>query len=1036
MTVESLDNYAGQRMNPLARKLTHRFYEWEKRGRGWKIWDKPVEIEPPFRPFRHQPFYDHVDDDGRRHTLVSRLLQKISASSCEPQIQTHKPLGAEGPTFIADEFGLVEIQVTLPVDMDSSPLTAEHFLMNLAHCEGSISFEIVGTSQAIVLQFVCREADCLRVRRQLKAHFPDAMLTEERDYLTRHLSNQYRANSVIADFGLSNEFMRPILTFRKFASDPVVGITGAIDSLEENEVGLLQVLFQPVRYPWAESILHSVTGLDGKDFFADAPEMRGMAQQKTSRPLYAAVVRVAAQSLSNGRSWDIVRSIGAALGQFADPISNEFVPLENDSYSLTAHREDMLQRRSQRCGMILNSDELVGLVHLPSPSVKAERMCRRALRSKVSPSIVHSGEIVLGSNEHNGKTSLVALKPEHRVRHTYVVGASGTGKSTFLLNTIIQDIENGHGLGVLDPHGDLISDIIERIPERRHKDVVLVDPSDESYPIGFNILSAHSELEKILIASDMVAMFRRLSTSWGDQMTTVLSNAVLAFLESDQAGTLSDLRRFLVEKDFRRKFLATVKDRDIVYYWEKEFPLLSGRPQGPILTRLDAFLRPKIIRHMVSQRENRLDFADIMNGKKIFLARLAQGAIGEENAYVLGTLLVSKFHQITLSRQEIMESRREPFYLYIDEFHNFVTPSMASILSSVRKYRLGLILAHQELRQLEKRDAEVAGAALSNPYTRVCFRVGELDAKKLAAGLSFFESTDLLNLGTGEAICRVERADHDFNLRVPLPDVINKDLATKRRESVRAVSRGRYGTPKKQIQDFLDRQWSNSQNTGQREKKEPKAEKRPNEPPVVSVPELPVTKPLEETEIEPAIKSPRSTPTSTLMGKGGQEHKYLQNLIKRWTEGMGYRAIIEKELENGASIDVYLDKGEISIACEIAVTTTPDHEWANIRKCLAVQPTYVVAVSTDSAKLVKIEKLAADKLGAMEGQKIKFLSPEELFHFIQEIEADAAATEHTVRGYKVRVKYGAPGEAEQRSRKRAVSRVILDVLAKRKERTR
>ena len=243
---------------------------------------------------------------------------------------------------------------------------------------------------------------------------------------------------------------------------------------------------------------------------------------------------------------------------------------------------------------------------------------------------------------------------------------------------------------------------------------MLLDPSDEAYPVGFNILSAHSELERNLLASDLVSVFRRLSTSFGDQMTTVLGNAILAFLESSEGGTLADLRRFLVEPGFRERFLATVRDPEIVYYWQKEFPLLTGKPQGPILTRLDTFLRPKVIRHMVSQKENRLDFAAIMNGRKILLAKLSQGLIGEENSYLLGTLIVSKLNQIATSRQNMAAAERTPFYLYIDEFHNFVTPSLAAILVGARKYNLGLILAHQELQQLveprqrcgERRDLE------------------------------------------------------------------------------------------------------------------------------------------------------------------------------------------------------------------------------------------------------------------------------------------------------------------------------------------
>ncbi len=179
---------------------------------------------------------------------------------------------------------------------------------------------------------------------------------------------------------------------------------------------------------------------------------------------------------------------------------------------------------------------------------------------------------------------------------------------------VAQDIAAGHGFAVLDPHGDLIDDVLARIPSDRARDVMLFDPADEAFPIGFNILSAHSELERTLLSSDLTAVFKRLSTTFGDQMATVLSNAILAFLESSEGGTLIDLRRFLIDKGFRARFLETVQDAQVVSYWQEEFPLLKGLPYAPLLTRLNTFLRPKLIRHMVAQKHDRLDMRAIMDG--------------------------------------------------------------------------------------------------------------------------------------------------------------------------------------------------------------------------------------------------------------------------------------------------------------------------------------------------------------------------------------------------------------------------------------
>ena len=473
---------------------------------------------------------------------------------------------------------------------------------------------------------------------------------------------------------------------------------------------------------------------------------------------------------------------------------------------------------------------------------------------------------------------------------------------------------------MLDPHGDLIDRICGIIPSSRIDDVVLVDPSDAEYSIGFNILSAHSELEKNLLASDLIAVFQRLSSTWGDQMNSVLQNAILAFLESERRGTIADLRRFLIEPSFRNEFLKSVRDLEVVYYWQKSFPHLSGNKSiGSILTRLDTFLAQKPIRHMVSQPENRLDFAQIMDSGKIFLAKLPEGLLGRENSYLLGTLMVSKFQQIAMSRQAQQIAARRDYWIYADEFANFITPSMAEILSGARKYRIGLTLAHHELHQLQ-RNPEVASAVLTHPYTRIVFRVGDDDAKKLAEGVSYFESKDLRNLETGQAICRVERSDFDFNLSVPLPDEPDQDAATARRQEVITSLRKKYGTARADIEAMLAKS---------------RATPTPDEPtvkPASVVTQTPkaadiapppvVSPPVIVPEVKSAVVSEKKTPSSTAdLGKGGEQHKAMQRRIKEAAEALGFRSVIEHQIVGSQeSVDLFLERGDQKIACEISVT--------------------------------------------------------------------------------------------------------------------
>lgn len=612
----------------------------------------------------------------------------------------------------------------------------------------------------------------------------------------------------------------------------------------------------------------------------------------------------------------------------------------------------------------------------------------------------------------------------------HVIGASGTGKSTLLLNLISQDMEQGHGIAVLDPHGDLIDQILDRVPEKREQDVILFDPSDEEFPIGFNVLSAHSNLEKNLLASDLVGVFRRLSTTWGDQMNSVLGNAILAFLESSKGGTIADVRRFLLEPAFRKEFLGTVQDPDVVYYWEHAFPVLKANSVGPLLTRLDTFLRPKAVRYMVGQRANKLDFAAILNEGKIFLAKLPQGIIGEENAFLLGVLLVAKVHQLAISRQEMEAGQRRPFYLYLDEFQNFATPSMATILSGVRKYQLGLVLAHHELRQLQRGD-ELASAVLSHPYTRVCFRLGDEDARKLAEGFSFFESSDLQNLGIGEAVCRMERADYDFNLRTVMPAKLDESESKERRVRLRKLSRERYGTPRDEVEAELAR--SRVQPTQQRiDPFATRTAARPlamEELPKSKTAPIPIPPPLpSEKPVAPAVEPeppkskssvPRPPGEPPPQGKGGQAHVYLQQMVKAIGEQHGWRSVIEDK-----NADVALIKGQTSIACEILVTTPVEHDVGVISRRLAAGFSTVVMFSADARHLAKIEDAARKRLSETELSRVKFLKVEELHDLLEGLDASQASSESNVKGYRVKTSYKAMSNEERQARKERIAQAV------------
>ena len=904
-------------------------------------------------------------------------------------------------------------------------------------------FEVLGTSDKIATLFVVHPLDAGQLQRQLKAHFPEAAVLVGSETLQSSWYAQGDSETAIVEFGLAREFMLPLASD---ASDLLVGITAALAELQPDELGLLQVIFEPVSHPWAESMVKAVTDRDGKPFFANRPELVSASERKVSEPLYAAVVRLSARSADFDRAWTIVREMASSLGGLSQPGANELIPLRNDGYPSVDHAEDVVRRQSRRPGMILNRKELLSLVHLPSATVRSPKLAREKGGSKAAPSFVRNeGGILLGHNTHAGITTEVRLSLEQRVRHMHVIGASGTGKSTLLLNLIRQDIESGDGLAVLDPHGDLIEHVLKNFPARRIDDVVLLDLSDEEYSIGFNILSAHSELEKTLLASDLTSVFKRLSSSWGDQMHSVLSNGILAFLESSRGGTLADLRRFLLDPRFREQFLQTVSDPEVVYYWRRAFPQLGGNKSiGPIMTRLEMFLGQKPIRYMVSQPVNRLDFADIMDSGKIFLAKLPQGQIGKENAYLLGSLLMSKFQQQAMSRQSMAQAERRPFWLYADEAHHFFTPSMAEILTGARKYNTGMVLAHQELRQLQQ-DSDVAGAILSNAGTRVVFRVGDADAKVLAEGFMGFEADSLRKLGTGDAIARVERSDFDFNLRVvPLKEEPDTDQAPALRGDIIAASRVKYGTPRAEVQAAEMRQFEALAEADAKPIVRESAPKAPPPQPEIAVaPAVPVSPP--EPIVPPAeIPKPivKNTAPPADMGRGGAQHQSIQRRLKAVAEELGFRATIEKEVLNGqGSVDLALEREGYSIACEITVTTTIDHEFGNIQKCIKAGFTSVVVISPKAERLRQIEEAVKAGLDLAEASYVGYFIPDQFIAWLRDFAPTVASpppsppipSERTTRGYKVRRSAAKLTEEERRAKEEIALKAIAESMKKRRE---
>ncbi|MGB0757629.1 MAG: type IV secretion system DNA-binding domain-containing protein [Patescibacteria group bacterium] len=403
------------------------------------------------------------------------------------------------------------------------------------------------------------------------------------------------------------------------------------------------------------------------------------------------------------------------------------------------------------------------------------------------------------------------IKTDDRRRHMYVIGKTGMGKSTLLENMVIQDIRMGHGVAYVDPHGDTVEKLLNYIPSSRINDVVYFNPSDNDFPIAFNVLeSVDDPMKKNLVASGLIAVFKKLwADSWGPRLEYLLRNAILALLDYPGA-TLLGVTRMMVDKEFRKKVIAKIKDPVVKSFWVDEYSKYNNSFQveaiSPIQNKVGQFLSMSLIRNIVGQVKSSIDIRDIMDNKKILLLNLSKGRIGEDASALLGAMMITRMQLAAMSRVDIKEDDRKDFYLYVDEFQNFATDSFANILSEARKYRLNLVMAHQYIEQLSE---AVRAAVFGNVGTLVTFRVGAEDAEFLGKEFTpTFNETDLVNLAKYDLYLKlmIDGVTSDPFSATGIPPELG-EMQDGHRDKIVKVSRERYATGREVIEDKIAR-WS------------------------------------------------------------------------------------------------------------------------------------------------------------------------------------------------------------------------------------
>jgi len=729
----------------------------------------------------------------------------VAGLSLVGDVRSASPRKKTRPERSFEDSILIEIRV--PKGNEKDPLAAEQMFASLhgllrvdPHEQEHVSFEIVGDSSGVRFYVWCPRHLKEFIEGQIYAQYPSADLkVVENDYAQADLSGLSFCGGRLA---LAKESFFPIKTFRDFEVDPLAAITGAMSEIAEGERIWLQILVRPVADTWQDAGHRYVnevrTGvkkikLGVGDVFRGVAEEIGslvphaleqfanpakqasviakggpppkqefprlsageelalkMIEDKLTRMGFEIEIRMFTAALDQVKCNELLRGVAASFRQFSSAKLNSFTRLDPGK-ELGSFKEDFVKRNFPPTPYILDTAESASIFHLPNVSVQTPAIAWATYKKGEPPANLPTSDVnYFAKTTFRDRMAKFGIKKEDRRKHMYLIGKTGTGKTTIFKNMIIQDIQNGAGVAVLDPHGDLVRELLDFIPPERVKDVVYFDPSDNEWPIGLNPMELQDTTQKNLLGSALLSAFKKhFEYSWGPRLEYLLNNAILTLLEVP-GTTLLGITRILADKNYQNYIVHKVQDPVLRGFWEGEYRQLMSNQRfhteaiAPIQNKVGRFLTSSTIRNIVGQRTSSLDLDDIMNSGKILLVNLSKGQIGEDNANLLGSLLISRMNFTAMQRARILEEERRDFYLYVDEFQNFGSGSFASILSEARKYRLNLHLTHQYIEQLPE---EMQKAVFGNIGTMLVFQVGAPDAFVLEKEFApYFTAEDLISL--------------------------------------------------------------------------------------------------------------------------------------------------------------------------------------------------------------------------------------------------------------------------------------------------
>ena len=621
----------------------------------------------------------------------------------------------------------------------------------------TISFEIVAKKEDIRFYIWTPKKFHDMIEKQIHGAYPDADITEVQEY------NIFNEEGKVAykAFQLARDNFYPMKTFKELPVDPMSGITSALAKMGEGEAAAIQVLISPAENSWSKSGSNFISSTKKQE--ADPEKAKysvpanhlDAVDNKISKSGFDTSIRIVVVSESYESAKSHLSNISSAFAQFNGDLNylkgrkvrqkgafiEDFIYRYHPMFHILGNKKT-----------ILNSEELATIYHFPNKTITTPHIYWVYSKTAPAPSLIPEIGTYLGMSSYQGIKRPVYISDEDRMRHMYIVGKTGVGKSELLKDLVIQDIRNGEGVCFIDPHGDAVEELLNLIPPERAEDVIYFNPSDTERPIGLNLLEANTEDQKHFAATAVINMMYKLFDPYktgivGPRFEHAVRNAMLTAM-CEEGSTFVEVMRILTDARFVQELLPKVKDPIVRRYWTDQIAQTSDFHKSEVLdyitSKFGRFVTNKMIRNIIGQSKSSFSLRQVMDKGKILFINLSKGTIGEENSSFLGLILVPRILMAAMSRTDMTKEERRPFYLYVDEFQNFATPDFAVILSEARKYALSLCVANQFIGQVEE---EVKNAVFGNVGTIISFRIGTTDANYLQHEFTpVFAEDDLLNI--------------------------------------------------------------------------------------------------------------------------------------------------------------------------------------------------------------------------------------------------------------------------------------------------